>query len=40
MEILTAVPSDIPELCRLLDTLFSQETEFKPDAEMQALGLG
>lgn len=40
MEIQTAVRSDIPELCRLLDTLFSQESEFKPDAAIQALGLG
>lgn len=40
MEIQTAVSSDIPQLCLLLDTLFSQETEFKPDSELQALGLG
>lgn len=40
MEIHTAVSSDIPQLCMLLDTLFSQEAEFKPDSELQALGLG
>jgi GNAT superfamily N-acetyltransferase len=40
MEIQTAVSADIPQLCLLLDTLFSQETEFKPDSELQALGLG
>ncbi len=40
MEIQTAVSTDIPQLCLLLDTLFSQETEFKPDSELQALGLG
>lgn len=40
MEIQTAVSADIPQLCFLLDTLFSQEAEFKPDSELQALGLG
>lgn len=40
MEIHTAVSSDIPQLCLLLDSLFSQEAEFKPDSELQALGLG
>lgn len=40
MQLLTAVSSDIPELCLLLDSLFSQEAEFKPDIELQALGLG
>lgn len=40
MEIQTAVSADIPQLCLLLDTLFSQEAEFKPDSELQALGLG
>lgn len=40
MEIQTAVSTDIPQLCLLLDTLFSQEAEFKPDSELQALGLG
>ena len=40
MQLLTAVSSDIPELCLLLDSLFIQEAEFKPDIELQALGLG
>jgi GNAT superfamily N-acetyltransferase len=40
MQLQTAVSSDIPELCLLLDSLFSQEAEFKPDIELQALGLG
>ena len=40
MEIQTAVGADIPQLCLLLDTLFSQEAEFKPDSQLQALGLG
>ncbi|MCL5974809.1 MAG: GNAT family N-acetyltransferase [Gammaproteobacteria bacterium] len=39
MEIQTAVSADIPQLCLLLDNLFSQESEFKPDSELQALGL-
>ena len=34
-----ASQSDIPELCKLLNSLFSKETEFKPDSEAQALGL-
>lgn len=40
MEIKTAVNADIPQLCLLLDSLFTQEAEFKPDSELQALGLG
>ncbi|MDX1750009.1 MAG: GNAT family N-acetyltransferase [Methylophaga sp.] len=40
MQIQTAVSADIPQLCLLLDSLFSQEAEFKPDIELQALGLG
>lgn len=40
MQLQIAVSSDIPELCLLLDSLFSQEAEFKPDIELQALGLG
>ncbi|ODN66775.1 GNAT family N-acetyltransferase [Methylophaga muralis] len=40
MEIQTAVGADIPQLCLLLDTLFNQEAEFKPDSQLQALGLG
>ncbi|MCA9392841.1 MAG: GNAT family N-acetyltransferase [Candidatus Omnitrophica bacterium] len=39
MEILNASDSDIPELCRLLDILFSQEEEFAPNAEAQRKGL-
>lgn len=35
----TAVPADIPELCKLLAALFSQEAEFHPDAAAQARGL-
>jgi GNAT superfamily N-acetyltransferase len=40
MEIQTAVSTDIPQLCVLLDTLFSQEAEYTPDSDLQALGLG
>lgn len=40
MKIQTAVSTDVPQLCLLLDSLFSQEAEFKPDHELQALGLG
>jgi GNAT superfamily N-acetyltransferase len=39
MEITTAISSDIPQLCLLLDSLFAQEAEFKPDHEAQSLGL-
>lgn len=39
MEITTAISSDIPQLCLLLDQLFAQETEFKPDHEAQNRGL-
>ena len=31
--------ADIPALCRLLDLLFEQEVEFKPDLAAQTLGL-
>ncbi|MBB1486793.1 GNAT family N-acetyltransferase [Oceanospirillum sediminis] len=31
--------SDIPVLCNLLESLFSQEAEFKPDRDLQAQGL-
>lgn len=31
--------ADIPALCRLLDLLFEQEVEFKPDLDAQTLGL-
>ena len=34
-----ATTPDIPTLCTLLDYLFSQEIEFKPDHETQSRGL-
>lgn len=34
-----AVEGDIPQLCGLLAELFAQETEFSPDAAVQARGL-
>jgi GNAT superfamily N-acetyltransferase len=39
MEIKKAELKDIPELCGLLDVLFSQEVEFAPDEERQTAGL-
>ena len=39
MIITKAVKEDIPQLCELLAILFSQESEFKPDAEKQRKGL-
>jgi ribosomal protein S18 acetylase RimI-like enzyme len=39
MKIEMATTSDIPTLCTLLDYLFSQEVEFKPDHEIQSRGL-
>ncbi len=39
MLITPASTSDIPELCELLDILFSQEADFKPDHESQSRGL-
>jgi GNAT superfamily N-acetyltransferase len=39
MVIEKATVQDITELCGLLDILFSQEMEFKPDAEAQERGL-
>ena len=39
MEITKASVSDIPDLCRLLDILFSQEVEFSPDQSAQIKGL-
>ncbi len=39
MKIEVAVSSDIPSLCNLLDSLFTQELEFKPDREAQIRGL-
>jgi GNAT superfamily N-acetyltransferase len=39
MEITKANTSDIPQLCELLELLFSQEAEFNPDPARQAAGL-
>ena len=39
MKIEMAIKSDIPTLCILLDYLFSQEVEFKPDHKAQSRGL-
>jgi len=39
MEITEATIVDIPELCVLLYSLYSQEAEFKPNHEVQARGL-
>jgi len=39
MQITAAHPSDIPALCKLLDTLFSQEADFAPDYDAQSRGL-
>ena len=39
MEITEATIADIPELCVLLESLYSQEAEFKPNHEVQARGL-
>ena len=39
MKIEMATTSDILTLCTLLDYLFSQEVEFKPDHEIQSRGL-
>lgn len=39
MQITLANASDIPGLCELLDILFSQEADFKPDREAQSRGL-
>ena len=39
MKIEMAITSDIPTLCILLDYLFSQEAEFKPDHKTQSRGL-
>jgi ribosomal protein S18 acetylase RimI-like enzyme len=35
-----ATASDIPALCDLLELLFNQEAEFKPDTAAQTRGLG
>jgi GNAT superfamily N-acetyltransferase len=39
MIIRTATPADIPDLCRLLSVLFTQEAEFKVDVDAQVRGL-
>lgn len=39
MEFEIASHTDVPELCKLLDLLFEQEVEFKPNLEAQILGL-
>lgn len=39
MQITPANASDIPALCALLDLLFSQEADFKPDHAAQTRGL-
>lgn len=39
MKITPANASDIPALCELLDILFSQEAEFKPNHKTQSRGL-
>lgn len=39
MEISAATLDDIPQLCKLLELLFSQEAEFAPDRAIQAAGL-
>ncbi len=39
MEVTIASSNDIPDLCELLDSLFNQEAEFKPNREVQASGL-
>lgn len=39
MKITPALPSDIPELCELLNVLFSQEEEFVPNYQAQSRGL-
>lgn len=37
--ITTATPDDIPQLCALLAILFTQEADFRPDAEKQSAAL-
>ncbi|MGD2116984.1 MAG: GNAT family N-acetyltransferase [Chromatiales bacterium] len=39
MQIDKATPADIPQLCDLLEELFSQEAEFTPDREKQSRAL-
>lgn len=38
-QIATATADDIPDLCALLAILFTQEEDFKPDANKQSAGL-
>jgi GNAT superfamily N-acetyltransferase len=39
MEIRNATNDDIPALCGLLNVLFAQEAEFRPDQSLQSAGL-
>lgn len=39
MQITPANTTDIPALCKLLELLFSQEADFKPDYQAQSRGL-
>ena len=39
IDIRLAVDADIPALCELLSLLFAQESEFHPQAQLQAKGL-
>lgn len=39
MTITLATEADMPALCSLLETLFAQEVEFKPDIDAQQRGL-
>ena len=39
MQLREATIDDIPELCELLNYLFEQEEEFKPNTEIQSEGL-
>src|SRR5208282_3061489 len=39
MKITEGTKDDIPGLCELLDLLFAQETEFRPDRSLQSTGL-
>ena len=39
MQVTHATRNDIPELCELLDLLFTQEAEFQPDRAAQTRGL-
>ena len=39
MEIAVATLHDIPKLCRLLNSLFAQESEFTPNSDAQRNGL-